>query len=212
MPCVLVDRMSDARFDQVGTDNAAAIRTMVKHVMSFGHKDLGIILGQPGFTTTVERADSFTAAMAEKGYKVPKQFISDGNKSTEDAAAATHQLLNLKKPPTAILGSNNLAMIGIMRAVRERGLSVPKDIAILGIDDFEWADYFEPRLTLMAQPCEEIGRTAADLLIKRIANHGRPPESVRLLPLLKVRQSCGETDDGDHQKVDIPSSPEKGAV
>ena len=58
-------------------------------------------------------------------------------------------------------------MIGAMRAVRARGLRVPDDISIAGFDDFEWADCFEPRLTLIAQPCEEIGRRAASLLMER---------------------------------------------
>ena len=192
MPCVLVDRMSDERFDQVGTDNAAAVRILVGHAVSKGHKRIGIILGQPGFSTTIERADSFRGAMAEHGCAVPGSFISEGNRSTADAAASTHRLLSSADAPTAILASNNLAMIGIMRAVRERGLTVPGDISVLGIDDFEWADYFEPRLTLIAQPCDDIGRKAAELLTKRIANPRRPARTVRLAPSLKVRDSCGE--------------------
>jgi LacI family transcriptional regulator len=192
LPCVLVDRLSDDRFDQVGTDNVAAIRTLVDHLMSLRHRRVGIILGQPGFATTVERMDAFRAAMAANGIDVPDELVSGSNDNTADATASTHRLLELKEPPTAILASNNLTMIGAMRAVRERKLRVPADISILGIDDFEWADYFEPRLTLMAQPCDEIGRKAADLLIKRIANRLRPLETVRLTPVLRVRESCGE--------------------
>ncbi|EJT00919.1 LacI family DNA-binding transcriptional regulator [Rhizobium sp. CCGE 510] len=192
VPCVLVDRLSDDRFDQVGTDNTAAIRMLVDHLVTLHHHRVGIILGQPGFATTVERTKAFRAAMTERGIEVPHAFISNGNHSTADAAASTHRLLELKEPPTAILASNNLAMIGAMRAIRERGLRVPEDISVLGIDDFEWADYFEPRLTLMAQPCDEIGRKAADLLIARIGNKHRPRETVRLSPVLRVRESCGE--------------------
>jgi LacI family transcriptional regulator len=192
LPCVLVDRLSDNRFDQVGTDNVAAIQTLVDHLVTLHHRRVGIILGQPGFATTVERAKAFRAAMIEKGIEVEDKLISDGNRSTADATASTHRLLELKEPPTAILASNNLAMIGAMRAIRERKLRVPADISVLGIDDFEWADYFEPRLTLMAQPCDEIGRKAADLLIERIGNKLRPRETIRLSPVLRVRESCGE--------------------
>ncbi|MBX4909936.1 MULTISPECIES: LacI family DNA-binding transcriptional regulator [Rhizobium] len=192
LPCVLVDRLSDDRFDQVGTDNTAAIRMLVDHLVALHHERIGIILGQPGFATTVERTKAFRAAMAEKGIEVPPAFISNGNSSTADATASTHRLLELKEPPTAILASNNLAMIGTMRAIRERGLRVPVDISVLGIDDFEWADYFEPRLTLMAQPCDEIGYKAADLLIQRIGDKHLPRQTVRLSPVLRIRQSCGE--------------------
>jgi LacI family transcriptional regulator len=64
-------------------------------------------------------------------------------------------------------------------------------VSLLGIDDFEWADYFEPRLTLMAQPCNEIGRQAADLLVQRIAAPDSRRQTVRLSPALRVRESCG---------------------
>ena len=65
---------------------------------------------------------------------------------------AARQLLDLDHPPTALVGGNNLATIGIMKTIRKRGLRVPKDVSIVGFDDFEWADCFEPRLTLVAQP------------------------------------------------------------
>ncbi|WP_160320289.1 substrate-binding domain-containing protein, partial [Rhizobium ecuadorense] len=79
---------------------------------------------------TVERAKAFRAAMIEKGIEVEDKLISDGNRSTADATASTHRLLELKEPPTAILASNNLAMIGAMRAIRERKLRVPADISV----------------------------------------------------------------------------------
>ncbi len=144
LPCVLVDRLSDDRFDQVGTDNVAAIRTLVDHLVMLHHRRVGIILGQPGFATTVgahkglPRSDD-----GEGGIEVPDNLISDGNSSTADATASTHRLLELKEPPTAILASNNLAMIGARRAIRERSAcAFPRTFPVLGIDDFEWADYF----------------------------------------------------------------------
>ena len=70
-------------------------------------------------------------------------------------------------------------------------LGVPDDVALAGFDDFEWADLFEPRLTVMAQPCAAIGQSAAALLARRIADPTAPPETVRLAPRLVVRASCG---------------------
>ncbi len=191
LPCVLVDRMSDARFDQVGVDNAAAVSELVEHVASFGHRRIGFIAGQPGFTTTLERIDAFKAAMTGLGLVVPNAYLSTGNGGTIEAAASAHNFLALATPPTAIIAGNNLAMIGIMRAVRERGLRVPADLSVLGIDDFEWADYFQPRLTLMAQPCAELGRRASDLLVERIGAPTGLRHTVRLSPSLRVRESCG---------------------
>lgn len=191
LPCALVDRLPDERFDQIGTDNAAAITELVDHAVFFGHKRIGFIGGQPGFTTTKERISAFNAAVEARGLTVLPHFIRDGSSTTADAAQSADILLSLPEPPTAIIAGNNLAMIGLMRTVRERQLHVPSDLSVLGIDDFEWADYFEPRLTLMAQPCAELGRQAADLLIRRIASPERPPSTVRLKPALRTRQSCG---------------------
>jgi len=83
-----------------------------------------------------------------------------------------------------------MATVGAMRAIRARGLRVPQDISIVGFDDFEWADCFEPRLTLVAQPCEEIGRRAAILLMERIAAPDGLRRSLRLDARLIVRDSC----------------------
>jgi LacI family transcriptional regulator len=84
-----------------------------------------------------------------------------------------------------------MATIGAMRAIRALGLRAPKDLSIVGFDDFEWADCFEPRLTLLAQPCEEIGRRAASLLVERIASPGGERRTIRLAAALRSRDSCG---------------------
>lgn len=191
VPCVLVDRLADARFDQVGVDNETAVKALVDHAVQAGHRRIGFVLGQPGFITTAQRRQAFQKAMAAHGLDFPESYVSFGNISTADAAASAHQLISLSSPPTALIAGNNLAMIGIMRATRERNMQVPRDISILGIDDFEWADYFEPRLTLVAQPCNDIGQQAANLLINRIADPGGARQTLQLEPSLKIRGSCG---------------------
>ena len=112
-----------------------------------------------------------------------------GVASTDGAAAATARILDLADAPTALLTGNNLATIGAMRALRDRGLRVPWDVSLVGIDDFEWADCFEPRLTLMAQPCAEIGRQAAALLVERIERSGWPASQGGAAAQLTVRAS-----------------------
>jgi LacI family transcriptional regulator len=114
-----------------------------------------------------------------------------GNATTDCAMVATKALLALRDPPTALVGGNNLATIGIMKALRARGLRVPKDISVVGFDDFERADCFEPRLTLVAQPCAEIGRQAAFLLMARIATPEGARRTVRLDASIVARASCG---------------------
>ena len=190
LPCVLVDRTPNSAFDQVGVNNREAMRTLVDHVAGLGHRRIGYIGGHPGFETTLERIIGYRLSLERLGLKFDERYLVTGNASTASAAEATHALLSLPDPPTAIVTGNNMATIGAMRAVRARGLSVPADISMAGFDDFEWADYFEPRLTLVAQPCEEIGRRAAFLLMERIAAPEGARGAVRLDAALKVRDSC----------------------
>jgi LacI family transcriptional regulator len=190
LPCVLIDRMADPRFDQIGVDNVAAMDSLIEHVVAQGHRRIGFVAGQPGFTTTVERIAAFNAALESRGIHVAPELIATGNATTTCATAAAHCLLSQARPPSVIVTGNNLATVGVMRAVRELGLRVPDDLSLVGVDDFEWADLFAPHLTLVEQPCAELGRQAASLLVERITAPGGARRSVRLQPKLNVRESC----------------------
>jgi LacI family transcriptional regulator len=190
LPCVLLDRMADRRFDQVGVDNVNAMDVLVEHVLLKGHRDIAFVAGQPGFATTIERIAGFQAALESRGIELPAEWIVTGSATTTDASEAAHRLLTGPQRPSVIVTGNNLATIGVMRAVRELGLTVPDDVSLVGFDDFEWANLFEPRLTLVEQPCAELGRQAAALLIERIAAPTGPRRSVRLPTMLNVRASC----------------------
>jgi LacI family transcriptional regulator len=99
--------------------------------------------------------------------------------------------LDRRDRPTALVTGNNLATIGAMNAVRALGLRVPGELSLVGFDDFEWADLFEPRLTLIAQPVAEIGQRAAFLLMERIAALEGARRTLRLKTSLIERESCG---------------------
>ena len=190
LPCVHVDRTPDPSFDQVGVNNREAMRALVAHVAGFGHRRIGYVGGHPGFATTLERIEGYRAGLQLAGVSFDPSYLVTGSATTASASEATSALLSLADPPTAIVAGNNMATIGAVRAIRSRGLKVPADVSVVGFDDFEWADCFEPRLTLVAQPCEEIGKRAASLLIERIANPSGAPQSVRLDARLIIRDSC----------------------
>lgn len=191
IPSVLVDRLPAPRFDQVGVQNKSAAQVMVEHLIWHGHERIGYIAGQPGFTTSIERIEGYKTALKTAGIPFDEALVVPGSTSTVDAAAGALRLFDLANPPTAIASGNNMATIGAMHAMRERELRVPQDVALVGFDDFEWADYFEPRLTVVAQPCHEIGRSAASLLVERIAAFDGKRRTIRLKPHLIVRNSCG---------------------
>ena len=122
----------------------------------------------------------------------------------------------LPDPPTAVVSGNNFMTIGLLRAIaerglerpgrhraggvrrfdgdwRERGLTVPDDIALVAFDDFEWADLFAPRLTVIRQPTTELGARAVELLLSRLEDPDRPPRTERLEATFVHRDSCGCT-------------------
>lgn len=190
-PCVLVDRMADSRFDQVGVDNAGATDGLVRHLLDAGHRRIAFIGGHPGFATTEARADAFRATLATAGVAIDPRWSEARARTDADVAAAFTRLLDAPEPPTALVAGSNLVTIAALRVLRSRGLTVPRDVSLVGIDDFDWADCFEPRLTLVAQPCAEIGRQAAVLLVERIRDPEAPLRKVALASELRVRGSVG---------------------
>ncbi len=191
IPAVLVDRMMSEHFDQVGVENAQPTQALIEHLIAHGHRRIGFIAGRAGFSTTDERVAGYKAALQAAGLVFDPQLLVDGGSNTEPARQATVQLLALAAPPTAIMAGNNLMTLGAMQALREAQIEVPGQMALVGFDDFDWADLFVPRLSLIAQPVKALGARAVELLLQRIAAPGAPPQSVRLAPTLQLRNSCG---------------------
>ena len=191
IPAVLVDRMMSEHFDQVGVENAQPTQALIEHLIAHGHRRIGFIAGRAGFSTTDERVAGYKAALQAGGLVFDPQLLVDGGSNTEPARQATVQLLALAAPPTAIMAGNNLMTLGAMQALREAQIEVPGQMALVGFDDFDWADLFVPRLSLIAQPVKALGARAVELLLQRMAAPGAPPQSVRLAPTLQLRNSCG---------------------
>ncbi|WHU95757.1 substrate-binding domain-containing protein [Burkholderia vietnamiensis] len=193
IPSVLVDRIVPGEFDQIGVENVVSCLQLVNHLIGHGHKRIGFVAGAPDISTSTERLDGYRAALSHAGIEFDPSLVRCGESSNEPSRRAVHELLLLDPRPTAIVASNNLMLIGAMHALRDAGLDVPTEMALVGFDDFDWADYFNPRLTVLAQPLDEIGSRAVELLMKRIAQPEERFEIVRLKPELVVRNSCGCT-------------------
>lgn len=193
IPSVLVDRIIPGEFDQVGVENVLSCMQLVSHVIGHGHRRIGFIAGAPGIPTSAERLEGYRAALNHAGIPFDTDLVRNGESSSEPARRAVHELLSLDSRPTAIVAANNLMMIGAMHALRDAQIEVPAQIALVGFDDFDWADFFTPRLTVVAQPLDEIGSRAVELLMKRIAQPDGSYEIARLPPTLHIRNSCGCT-------------------
>ncbi|MFF6996982.1 LacI family DNA-binding transcriptional regulator [Streptomyces sp. NPDC008313] len=199
VPAVFLDRLVDpaaapgdpARFDQVCAESTEPTTRLVGHLTGLGHKRVGLVAGLPGLSTTTERITGYRHGLAAAGLPYDERLVVHGDSAAEGGERATRALLALGVPPTALVTANNAMTIGALRALRERGLSVPGDLALCCFDDFPWADLFSPRLTAISQPSKEIGARAVRLLLERLASPGRPGRTVRLPSTFVHRTSCG---------------------
>jgi LacI family transcriptional regulator len=191
VPTVLVDRLAAKGFSQVGVENRESTRSLITHLVGHGHQRIGMVAGAAGLSTTEERIDGYRAALADAGLPWDDALLANGESRSESARIATHRLLGLKHPPTAIMAGNNLMTIGAMHALREADLRVPEQMALVGFDDFDWADFFLPRLSVIAQPVQQLGVQAVTLLLDGINNPEGPRQTMRLAPSLRIRNSCG---------------------
>jgi LacI family transcriptional regulator len=191
IPTVLVDRLVAKGFDQVGIENIKSSQALVAHLIEHGHRRIALIAGRPGFSTTDERIEGYQAALMAAGLPFDPALLVNGESNSEPARVVTRQLLALESPPTAIMAANNLMTLGAMHALRDANIAVPGQMALVGFDDFDWADFFVPRLTLIAQPVKALGARAVTLLLERIEYPERKKQTVRMAPTLRIRNSCG---------------------
>ncbi|WP_433468537.1 LacI family DNA-binding transcriptional regulator [Spirillospora sp. CA-128828] len=191
VPAVLVDRCASDRFDQVGVANVEPTALLTAHLAGLGHGRIAMISGRTGLRTSDERAEGYRTGLARAGLDLDERLTVSGWSNAEDADTAVGRLLALADPPTAFVVANNHMTIGAMRAFGRLGVRVPEDVALVSFDDFEWAEHFRPRLTTMAQPIHEIGARAVRMLLDRIGDPRRTPETVRLDPSFRHRESCG---------------------
>ncbi|MEK8073030.1 LacI family DNA-binding transcriptional regulator [Rhodococcoides navarretei] len=192
-PLVLIDRMLDVPCDQVGPENDASAYELTAHLLDSGHRRIAIVRGIEGISSTTERFDGYARALADRGIELDPRLVLDGRSSVEVAESRVRELMSGTDRPSALVSMNNSMTIGSLKAVRGLGLSIPADLAFVCYDDFEWSDLFEPRLTAAAQDVQTIGRTAADLVLRRIEGHEDAPRSIRVPTTFTHRNSCGCT-------------------
>jgi len=191
IPMVIIDRkVSEVEVDNVLIDNVQAAHTLAAHLIEHGYRRISGIFGI-GSTTGRERQEGFMRALNDNHIQPSPELVKYTNPREDDGFHTTMKLLELPDPPDAIFTSNSLLAAGAFRALRESNKAIPEEIALASFDETTWAKLVVPALTVIEQPTYEIGRTAAELLIKRIADPTRSNREVILKAKLNIRQSCG---------------------
>ena len=191
IPTVMIDRqVGNYEVDNVLVDNTLSAYTIVNHLIEHGKQRIAGIFGANS-TTGRERRDGFVKALQDNAITPSQELIKYAKPREEDGYNTAMKLLQLPNRPDAIFTSSSLLAAGVLLAIRKNKLTIPDDIAFVSFDDTRWAKLVEPALTVIEQPTYEIGRTAAELLIKRINDPSRSHREVVLKTKLIVRQSCG---------------------
>ncbi|MBI5297700.1 MAG: LacI family DNA-binding transcriptional regulator [Chloroflexi bacterium] len=187
IPTVLIDRsMQNKEADMVLLDNVSAAYELTEHLLANGYRKIAGLFGDAS-TTGPERSQGFKNALKANGLSpFSVEFVSPRIRSGFSAASA---LLQGADCPDAIFTSNSMLTAGAFQAIREFKMNIPGEIALVGFDVTEWGEFVDPPITVIAQPTEEIGRTAVELLFQRLSNPNRSARTVILKGNLLKRGS-----------------------
>jgi DNA-binding LacI/PurR family transcriptional regulator len=192
MAIVAIDRhITGIPTDSVVVDNESAAHEAVTHLVRLGHRRIAIIGGPADADTARERLRGYERALREARIPVMPELVREGDFREAAGLAMTRQLLDLAEPPSAIFAVNNLTTIGVLGALRERGIEVPSDISVVGFDDIPTGELLHPPLTVIQQPTYRVGAHAAKLLLRRLREPGAAIQEVVLAARLIVRGSTG---------------------
>ena len=189
-PMVFVDRppaFLDA--DTVTVDNRAGARAAVLHLAARGHRRIAFLGDLRSIWTAAERHQGDLDGLAAAGIPADPRLVRQDLRGIEVAEQAALELLDVAAPPSAIFTGQNLVTIGVIRALRRRGLQ--HRVALVGFDDFLLADLLEPAVTVIAQDPATLGRTAAELLFQRLDGDASPSRHV-VVPTRLIPRGSGE--------------------
>ncbi len=189
LPIVLVDGYSDAiPAPFISPDDRLAARLAVQHLVDLGHERIGLALGQRRFVPVIRKIEGFRQAMAQLlGLSDVENLVQHSLFSVEGGQAAAGALI--ERGCTGIFCASDLMALGAIRAARERGLSVPGDVSVVGFDDSPLMAFTDPPLTTVRKPIGAMAAAAVQTLLEEIG--GTPAKHVELVyqPELVVRGS-----------------------
>lgn len=154
--------------DSVALDDEGAGRAATQYLLGLGHRRVAMVSGPLVEDCSQDRTTGYQAALQAAGIAFERSLVIEGDWSATSGYDAFMQLAVSGQQPSAVFAQNDRMAVGIIRAARDRGLRVPEDLSVIGIDDMPLASYFDPPLTTMRQDLATIGREAAGMLLRAI--------------------------------------------
>ena len=191
-PLVLIDRaLPDADCDLIVSDNAQGARRLIEHLIAIGHREIAHVSDAEDTSTGRERLRGYSEALEAAGIPFQPELVIRTTVDRIGGYRAAQEILARDPLPTVIFAVNNMTAVGTMEALRERSLSVPKDMGLVCFDDVEHLAVLSPILTVIDQPAETFGSLGVQLLLERMTGKASSrPRRIILQTDLIVRQSC----------------------
>jgi DNA-binding LacI/PurR family transcriptional regulator len=177
VPMVFVDvGPALPRVSNIRINYQHGIRQAVQHLAALRHERVAFISGPLVIKSAVARREAFKESMKEIGMEVDSEFLIEGDHTMEGGKRALSRLLLLPRRPTAIMCSNDMTAIGVMREAFERGIEIPRELSVVGFDDVRWAQFMNPPLTTVQMSQTEIARLAFKALMQDVERKVPAPE------------------------------------
>ena len=200
VPVALLGRVLDGHA-AVTIDNEGGAYEMTAHLARLGHRRIAHVAGGASNADTKARLAGYRRALAECGLGADPALVLWGDFTEDSGYAAGQEILGRADRPTAVFAANDAMAIGVLKALREGGLSVPDDVALVGFDDVPVAAYVTPGLTTARAPIREMGARAVEAVLDAVdqdaaGGDGQPvrPAPIILPTRVVVRTSCGGAD------------------
>jgi DNA-binding LacI/PurR family transcriptional regulator len=192
IPIVFLDTARvGARVSKIKVDYSRGINEAVDHIVKLGHKHIAFISGPASLRSAETRRTAFLKCLHHYGVLPEKNFIQTGNHRIDGGEAAMDRLLGLAHRPTAVLTSNDLTAIGVLRAIHKAKLRVPEDISVVGFDDIEFSEFTQPALTTVRLSRKEVAERAFAALATLILSKSEKGRQYDVGTQLVVRDSTG---------------------
>ena len=210
LPLVFIDVGPKApRVSNIRVDYSHGIRQAVQHLAAMKHERIGFVTGPLRLRSAAVRRDAFEESMREIGLPVRPEFIVAGDHHLEGGKRALQELYRLREQPTALLCSNDMTAIGVMRQAFDLGLAIPRDLSVVGFDDIHMADFVIPPLTTVQMSQTELATLAFDALLKEVKREVPAPDGTEYLLKTQLILRGSTTFPAGHSRPKSPSAPKR---